>query len=565
MKYQDLTLMATEFSRKRGEGGALTATFKLIVPTVLDEPIPCSFDSKALTKLRDAGTAREATWEDALALGRALADILLPDPVRSVVTDRLTQAQGRGEGLRLRLALSGEMQALPWEFMALNRAGGENTVQDFLALHPNVSIVRHPASKLPPWNNPTGLLTKVNLVAALCSPEDQRALDLDKERAALEAIFTPLQQRLNANFVPNATLAAMLASSEAVQVFHFAGHGVYETTGMGAQPGQVEGLGKLVFETDAASSDFVEGGVLGVALRQKGARVAVLGACFSASREGSSDQRWSGVAEALLKAEVGAVVGMQFAVKDTSAISFMGAFYKALLAGLTLDEAVCAGRVALSTAQQDVRGLGTPVLYLRDGDGLLLPELAALPEAAAAQSQVSQAAAASRSEANTIQIGSIDARYSQGMVVGNTGNLTQHFGNVVNTGGGDYVKGEKKVINTGGGAYFAEGSKAKVGGDLIGGNKNTTTINNFNVPAENAEATLSAEARPLVEMLNAYFDMNELEDVAFQLGIDWDNLRGEVKKTKARAIVLFCDKRGEINKLKGIMRLARPNLRSQLI
>ncbi|NJM41162.1 MAG: CHAT domain-containing protein, partial [Anaerolineae bacterium] len=283
---------------------------------------------------------------------------------------------------------------------------------------------------------------------------------------------------------------------------------------------------------------------------------------------GSSTQQWGGVAEGLLKAELGAVVGMQFAVKDASAIAFVGAFYKALLSGLTVDEAVHAGRVVLGAGQQDVRGFGTPVLYLRDGDGLLLPELAALPEAPAQQAEVKQTTINNRTETGTIKIGSIDARYSKGMIIGNTGTVTQHFGDTINTGGGDYVKGNKSTINTDGGAYFGSGSTINASGDIVGRDKNTTNTtnvyNNYAAPTEEAEAAMSAEARPLVGLLDKYFDLNELEDVAFQLGIDWDNLRGEVKRTKARAIVQFCDTRDLIPRLKGIMRLARPNLSSQL-
>jgi hypothetical protein len=134
---------------------------------------------------------------------------------------------------------------------------------------------------------------------------------------------------------------------------------------------------------------------------------------------------------------------------------------------------------------------------------------------------------------------------------------------------GDYVKGDKvlgnkigRQINTGGGAYVggnAENSSI-VGRDQVVNN------NYYGNQSEEESATsrLSDDSRKLVDLLNEYFDINDLEDLAFQMSLDWDNLRGETKKAKARALVLHCEKTERLDNLKRIMRLARPNLRSQL-
>ncbi len=45
------------------------------------------------------------------------------------------------KSLRIRLTLSGELQRVPWEFMAINWAGGEITKSDFLVFDPAISIV----------------------------------------------------------------------------------------------------------------------------------------------------------------------------------------------------------------------------------------------------------------------------------------------------------------------------------------------------------------------------------------------------------------------------------------
>jgi hypothetical protein len=67
---------------------------------------------------------------------------------------------------------------------------------------------------------------------------------------------------------------------------------------------------------------------------------------------------------------------MQFKIKDTLAAEFMGAFYRALVAGLAIDEAMVLGRIALRSAAsaagtKDIRDWGVPLLYLRSPSGVV--------------------------------------------------------------------------------------------------------------------------------------------------------------------------------------------------
>ena len=78
---------------------------------------------------------------------------------------------------------------------------------------------------------------------------------------------------------------------------------------------------------------------------------------------------------------------------------------------------------------------------------------------------------------------------------------------------------------------------------------------------QEVEPAISAQAQTLAAALNGHFTMVELEDLAFQLGIDWENLRGDVKKAKARSLVLYCEQRGAALKaLRALMIDARPGL-----
>lgn len=149
--------------------------------------------------------------------------------------------------------------------------------------------------------------------------------------------------------------------------------------------------------------------LLAVQLRDAGVRVAVLGACQTAQRDDVG--MWSSVAESLLKGELAAVVGMQFPVRDTTALEFAQRFYSALAVGLSIDEAVAAGRVAISAAS-DARGWATPVLYLRSPDGIMFPEFEARPQLAAAREQVQrgiqQDIGILRGKARVLKIGKLD-------------------------------------------------------------------------------------------------------------------------------------------------------------
>jgi hypothetical protein len=68
---------------------------------------------------------------------------------------------------------------------------------------------------------------------------------------------------------------------------------------------------------------------------------------------------------------VPAVVAMQFAVTDDAAATFSRAFYQALVRSRGVDEAVRAGRIALTGWNPDTLEWVTPVLYLRSRDSRL--------------------------------------------------------------------------------------------------------------------------------------------------------------------------------------------------
>jgi hypothetical protein len=287
-----------------------------------------------------------------------------------------------------------------------------------------------------------------------------------------------------------------------------------------------------------------------LALSAMNVKVAFLGACHSAARDDL--HQWGGVAEALLKAGLCAVVGMQFTIKDNSAIAFVRAFYERLFNGETIDEAIHAGRLTLAVAMNDMRGFATPVLYLRDADGAVLPTIK--PQS---QGTISHDAPLPSIAQLAAQLKTLVDRPVIAMDPGR-----QQFGDTVNTGGGDFVKGDKTVVNTGGGAFVV--GNVTVGRDFVGRDKVTNDAQNTGGDSgddDRASAADQALIARLYDVLSGYrFGESDLQDVCFRLGIDWDGLGGDEKKAKARSLVTECHRSERLQELRALVKKLRPNV-----
>ncbi|MDQ3897122.1 MAG: CHAT domain-containing protein [Actinomycetota bacterium] len=318
--------------------------------------------------------------EDLFLLGEGLADRLLPaGEVRGLFVQAL-RAAGRDGGVRVRLLVRDPRLAqLPWEYAYLQLHDGERSQSHFLVLNPQVSLVRHEA--LPEAHPPLGepLDRPVRFVVATASPTDAPTLRLDKERAVIDAALRAFSvggaevewEPVVEHATPEALRRRLMLGAE---VFHFAGHGGFGDQAVDPGTGALIGRGYLVLESDAGggtSAPFAEGELAAV-LQQAGVRLAVLGACRSGRRDGVS--AWTGVAPALVQQGVGAVVAMQYDVLDYLAIPFADMFYAAIAAGLSVDEAMAAGRLGMKgKAEPRDFDWGVPVLYMRSPDGVLFP------------------------------------------------------------------------------------------------------------------------------------------------------------------------------------------------
>jgi hypothetical protein len=201
--------------------------------------------------------------------------------------------------------------------------------------------------------------------------------DVEGVRFTLEPVITDATPDDLAMRLPRST-----------HVFHFSGHGIPETDGYAIGP---HGEAALLLVSDKKSKEEarMHASDFAAIVQNAGVRLVVLGACYSGKRPGEEEEQspinrypWDGIASALAARETPAIVAMQYEVIDVSAKAFSRAFYFALASGLSLDEAMSAGRRAMlreTSTNPDLETVvdvewGVPVLYSRLADGQLFPE-----------------------------------------------------------------------------------------------------------------------------------------------------------------------------------------------
>jgi len=163
-------------------------------------------------------------------------------------------------------------------------------------------------------------------------------------RALLDAVagLTPEEAKdIQVEFLPNPTFSALSQRLRdrhlpPVHVVHFDGHGVYKPD---------RDLGFLAFEDAKGYLDEVDAKRLGTLMTKAKTPLLLLDACQSASIDHHDPFR--SVAPRLIEHGVGAVVAMPYSVLVTTSERFFRGFYRALLSGNTIGQAVDLGRWAL--------------------------------------------------------------------------------------------------------------------------------------------------------------------------------------------------------------------------
>ena len=323
----------------------------------------------------DPGTVRE--------LGSGLWQAVFQPPIAGRYAQSLGMAGD--DGLRVRLRIDpAELQLLPWEYLHNLETG------QFLALSRRTPLVRYVARPQPvPPLKVEGPLRVLVLISA---PTDQPALQVDRERALIEdALGSQIEADAVELSVETDGRPDRLQDRlrQGFHVLHYIGHGI-----------MIRGQGHLVLEDDEGASRFVGASALEPLLGGTSLRCVVLTACESAAAPGDP---FLGLAPALVRGGVPAVVAMQMSMPDESAVIFTREFYRSLARRWPIDACVTEGRLGIRAAVRDTRiDWGIPALFMRSDDGIIFA-----PDDGAETHRSSDASAAREPEAR-IRSGGID-------------------------------------------------------------------------------------------------------------------------------------------------------------
>jgi tetratricopeptide (TPR) repeat protein len=323
-------------------------------------PFPAA-EWAAIQAQLNQGSVDEATLR---GWGRQLFEALFRDQVATCLSaSRAITAPGKGLRLRLRIQ-PGALAELPWELLYDPQRG------EFLTLSTRAPVVRHlhvgRPVQLPALPPPLHMLTVV------ASPENLPTLDVQKEVAALRAILQPLidagQLHLHVLASPTARALREHLLDHPCHLLHFIGHGGIDAEG-----------GYLVLEDEHRQRDRYTAAAFCRLFGGQMPRFAMLNACLTAGDAvracvQGTERAFVGVAPALVRAGVTAVVAMQFPISDRGAHVFSADFYRMLVRRGPVDEAIDQARIAVTIdLGTDNSDWSAPVLFLRRSSGELFP------------------------------------------------------------------------------------------------------------------------------------------------------------------------------------------------
>lgn len=337
--------------------------FRSLVARIRDEPLSTRFEV-----LR--------------TVGETLFEALFRGQVRRLylgVYDQRVQPQADAS-LRLRLDITedaAELTTLPWELLFW-RGAPVGTQAQTLLVRDLANIDYGGREALAMAGKPRVLLVIPRGSKLQTDLERGQVVDI-LNRAGIPCDV--LEGRVTLQRVDDA-----LAERE-YHILHFIGHGDADVGDDGRLEGRLR-FNTVWAEDEAEDVEWVEEERIQSLLSPyRSLRLVVLNACEGAStgmsEESQSGRGFIGMAPAVLRAGVPAVVAMQYKVRDAVAVHFAETFYKRLTserwAG-QVDVALTLARNACYLAFQNDRGFATPVLFLHATGGQLFTFPEALPE-----------------------------------------------------------------------------------------------------------------------------------------------------------------------------------------
>lgn len=514
-----------------------------------------------LAALRLPLTEREQLVE----IGSILHDFLFnPPPIARAWAGSLGSVQVTGQGLNLRLRIEDtELAQLPWELLYDQDRGR------FLIPSLQTPLLRY--IPMPEPVLPLSIRPPLRILLAISSPPDYPALDVEREKRWVLDALSPLFKQTKSNTVsvdilePTTRQTLQTWLRRDYHVLHYIGHGHVDSS---------SGTGSLVLTDETTQHGRPQDAeTLGYLLRYSSIRLVFLNACQTAVTSGT--EAFLGVAQAIVRAGMPAVVAMQFDIPDTSAAVLAREFYRSLADGYSVQAAVTEGRKAvLAQIGLNYKDWATPALFMRSPTGVLFDPRSG--------------------PAAQIRLGDVTA----GAVVNEQGKLTLRDTPEDQRSGGSYeiraqdgagavIKGNNEVIRpvAGGINSLTESlrlklrvyrdnlerleTKAAMESGEHGPSPSLLEEIKFvqaeirrleeelATPPDNQDFTKLKELR---EILVTQFSVEELYDLCFDLGVDFENLRGDGKSAKAREMIAYFQRRRQLDQLINSIRRQRPDI-----
>lgn len=303
----------------------------------------------------------------ARALGEGLYRALLPGQVGQLFRTSQALVAARGTGLRIRIRLDADQEdaaslhRVPWELLF------DPVDERFLAWSREAPVVRYLELAQPVQAPP--LPGRLSILVLMANPAGTVDLDLAAERQVIARVWRD-HPAVTVRFLPDSAgqrgtfdaLRRELLAAE-THVLHFMGHGGFD---------RERGRGTLSFEHDDGRRDAVSGADLARLLGDfDSLRLVVLNACHTAEAvDADGANPFAGVATALVRGGVPAVVAMQAAISDRAAIAFCQELYHRLAQGEPVDLAVVEGRRGVGRPEKTDEW-AIPVLFQRGANGQL--------------------------------------------------------------------------------------------------------------------------------------------------------------------------------------------------
>ncbi|MBP0639448.1 CHAT domain-containing protein [Cupriavidus sp. AcVe19-6a] len=260
--------------------------------------------------------------------------------------------------LRLKLTVDPpELAVLPWEFLFEEKQ--HSSAQDYLCLNDCTPIVRY--LDFGHIQQHAGVTGKLNILGMIANPRGEwTPLDVERERQRIDRAVAeiPDKDAINFQWVQGQTQEDLLdiMQKEEWHVFHFIGHGgVSEWIDFDGNP-QSEGFVVLADGQGGAVRLTAAELAMSLSNRSRSLRLAVLNCCESARGTGADSP-----GAAIVKSGVPAVVAMQYPICDETAITFASMFYRSLLNGRSVEDALTAARKLMH--RESAVEWGIPVLF----------------------------------------------------------------------------------------------------------------------------------------------------------------------------------------------------------